>query len=482
MTASKVLGRTAGHRRRPRGWAFRVALPALVLLAAAGCMVFPDGSFTTTDPVAGEPSVSWNDPDDGLVDAPIELTAAGYVEEEHFIGGPATAYGPVGPWLPDGRWQAQPTTSARFLTRILVRRPADPDAFNGVVVVEWLNVTSGRDLDGVFRPTHTELLDKGYAWVGVSVQKVGVDDLKRRDPDRYAALNHPGDNYAYDILTRAGRIVADPASPVLGGLHPEVVLAAGASQSASGLLTYVNAVQPVAGVYDGFLLVSHLGGGMALSTGAAMPPSPIVRTDGDAAVLDVQLETDLVVFRTHLNRQDDNPRFRLWEFAGSSHIGEYGRSLTWPPNPSVPGDPCTVRINSAPAFALGKASLAALAAWTTTGVAPPSAPRLQLADPSAPDPVARDQYGNALGGIRYPHVEVPIARVDGLPNSAASSDPIQAFICRLSGRTLPFTAAQLAELYPTSEAYLGRFRAAANQGFLLRDDVKVLEAAAAGGP
>jgi Alpha/beta hydrolase domain len=367
-----------------------------------------------------------------------------------------------------------------------VRRPADPDAFNGVVVVEWLNVTGGRDLDALFRPTHTELLGEGYAWVGVSVQKVGVDDLERRDPDRYGGLQHPGDDYAFDIFTRAGRIVADPASPVLGGLRPQAVLASGASQSATGLLTYVNAVQPLVDVYDGFYLQSQLGTAMALPSGSPMPARPIVRTDVPVPVLDVRSETELVVLRTHLNRQEDSTSFRLWEFAGSSHIGEYGRSLAWPPNPTSPGNPCTARINSAPSFALGKAATAALAAWTTTGVAPPSAPRIELADPSAPDPVARDQHGNALGGIRYPHLEVPVARVDGLPNSAPPADPSQTFLCVLSGRTLPFSDAELAELYPTSQAFVGRFGAAANMavdsGFLLPEDAEALKAAATQSP
>ena len=71
-----------------------------------------------------------------------------------------------------------------------------------------------------------------------------------------------------------------------------------------------------------------------------MPERPIVRTDIDVPVLDVQSETDIVALRTHLNRQEDHPNFRLWELAGSGHIGEYGRSLTWPPNPTTPGDPC----------------------------------------------------------------------------------------------------------------------------------------------
>lgn len=229
-------GRAGGGRRQRRVTRLsRVAAAGLIVVLTASCTLFPDGSWTTKDPVAGEPALAWNDPDDALTDSPIDLEDVGYVEAEHFIGGGAAAYARVGTWDATGRWQAQPATSKGFATRILVRRPADPDAFNGVVVVEWLNVTSGSDLDALFRPTHTELLGKGYAWVGVSAQKVGVDALKQQDPERYKNLQHRGDAYAYDMFTRAGRIVADPTSPVLGGLQPQVVLASGASQSASAL-------------------------------------------------------------------------------------------------------------------------------------------------------------------------------------------------------------------------------------------------------
>jgi hypothetical protein len=100
--------------------------------------------------------------------------------------------------------------------------------------------------------------------------------------------------------------------------------------------------------------------------------------------------------------------------------------------------------------------------------------------------VARDQYGNALGGIRYPHVEVPIARVDGLQNSAPPEDPSQVFFCVLAGRTLPLSDTQLAELYPTSATYLARFNAATDRAvrarFLLPEDAQLLKAAAAASP
>jgi Alpha/beta hydrolase domain len=242
--ASPVRVQGGGRRHRRVTRLSRVAAVGLIVTLAAGCMFFPDGSWTTKDPIAGEPALAWNDPDDALTDSPIDLDDVGYVEAEHFIGGNATSYARVGTWTADGLWNAQPATSTGFATRILVRRPADPHEFNGVVVVEWLNVTSGSDLDGIFRPTHTELLGEGYAWVGVSAQKAGVDNLKVRDPNRYKGLQHPGDAWAYDIFTRAGRIVADPTSPVLGGLRPKVVLASGVSQSASGLLTYIKRRAP----------------------------------------------------------------------------------------------------------------------------------------------------------------------------------------------------------------------------------------------
>lgn len=89
---------------------------------SAGCLVLPDGSVVSRDPVAGEPSLAWNDPDDGLTDSPVDLADVGYVEAEHFIAGNATAYDKVGTWLPDGRWQARPTTGESFTSRILVRR------------------------------------------------------------------------------------------------------------------------------------------------------------------------------------------------------------------------------------------------------------------------------------------------------------------------------------------------------------------------
>src|SRR5262249_14431130 len=69
-------------------------------------------------------------------------TPPGYVEEERFIPGTAASFTKSGEWGIDGHWALSPDRAAPFKVRILVRRPKDASRFNGVVVVEWLNVTA----------------------------------------------------------------------------------------------------------------------------------------------------------------------------------------------------------------------------------------------------------------------------------------------------------------------------------------------------
>ena len=83
--------------------------------------------------------------------------------------------------------------------------------------------------------------------------------------------------------------------------------------------------------------------------------------------------------------------------------------------------------------------------WIATGQAPATAPRFGV---DKAGHIQRDQYGNALGGIRDPVVDVPIATYHGDED------------CPLSGVTIAFNPGALASLYPTHAAYLAAMRAA----------------------
>ena len=78
-------------------------------------------------------------------------------------------------------------------------------------------------------------------------------------------LSHPGDSYSYDIFSQAGQAIRANSAQILGGLTPNELIAAGESQSAGRLVTYIDAVQPLAHVYDGFLVHSRGAAGAPLS-------------------------------------------------------------------------------------------------------------------------------------------------------------------------------------------------------------------------
>src|SRR5262245_19626561 len=73
---------------------------------------------------------------------PADLSQAAYVEAEYFISGTASSYTPAGPLNVDGRWTVTASATADYRVRVLVRRPVDARKFNGIVIVEWLNVTA----------------------------------------------------------------------------------------------------------------------------------------------------------------------------------------------------------------------------------------------------------------------------------------------------------------------------------------------------
>src|SRR4051812_30478412 len=100
-------------------------------------MTFVVAAAVVTGPIAGGDR---GQPFSAMPQA--ELTQAAYTEAEYFLGGTATAFNPSGPLGPDGMWKVTPGTTADYKVRMLVRRPAEPKAFNGIVVVEWLNVTA----------------------------------------------------------------------------------------------------------------------------------------------------------------------------------------------------------------------------------------------------------------------------------------------------------------------------------------------------
>jgi hypothetical protein len=418
----------------------------------------------------------------------FDLSKVGYERSQYFVSGTAKSYVPEQPLSSDGKWKVAAGASAPYTTRIAVYRPINPKKFNGTVVVEWLNVSGGTDDSPDWTMSHTELIHDGFAWVGVSAQQVGVDAAKSTDPAEYSSLSHPGDSFSYDIFSQAGEAVRDDASTILGGLQPRTLIAAGESQSAGRLMTYIDAVQPITHVYQGFLVHSQFGTGAPLSQApqpnyAASNPTTI-RSDIGVPVFEFETETDVdnsnLTDRLHYG----SPRwFRLWEIAGSSHYDYYGlaigpndtgngqgavKNLAAMQNPTrtpVGGFNCAVPINTGGTHWALDAAVYWLNNWVMTGMPPPPAPLLATTQ-DLPVVFKLDANGNVIGGVRTPQVDAPIAALGSQGNSGG--------FCFLFGSTVPYSAAHLAALYKNHGQFVAAWARAAKtdrtQGFLLPAD------------
>ena len=450
---------------------------------------------TVTGPIAGgkgAPTLVTFDP-----------SSVGYETAEYFMEGTATSYAPASRLKRNGRWELEPDNTARYKTRVVVYRPADDADFSGTVFVEWFNVSSGFDVAVDWTMAHTQIIRSGGAYVGVSAQAVGVQGGQRaiggaasggivaNDPERYGSLTHPGDEFSYDIFTQAG-IVGTGQADVnpLEGLEVERVIGMGESQSASRLVSYTNGIHPQTRVFSGFLIHSRgaSGSGFGSDRRAGVPRSVITRTDIDVPVMTVETDTDITGLGYVAARQKDSRNFRLWEIAGTAHADAYTTGLGFSDvgdgqterlllDPAeATGGPlgCSEPINAGPHFAVLNAAVFHLERWASTDEAPPRAPRLEVTDDAEPE-IARDEHGNARGGIRTPLVDVPIATLSGEPNAGGD-------FCSLFGRTVPFDAAKLAELYPTHADYVKKFNASADKavkrGFLLEENAEAFKAAA----
>ena len=444
----------------------RFAAACIGLIAAATSLAaVPD--FQITGPIAAEAP---GHPSKNFIysASAIELASRGYTEEEFFIEGVANRYS-----APEMENAQVLDSGHRYRTRLVVRRPSNPAQFNGVVVVEWINVTGGPDKDIDWWQSGEHFVKNGYAYIFVSAQQMGIDTMKQASPQRYDSLDitHDGmltkDEASYDIFAAVGKAInrteesQQAGQPdILGGLKAEMILATGHSQSASRLATYLNNIHPLEPIYDGVMV--HGGGGR-------------IRDDQEVKIFKIMAETDMP--RRAATPQPASDSFRQWEVAGTSHVDvpfeiEYAKVRNQAAGLSIenvaPRDSgCELPAYSRVPFRdVMNAAFEHLVKWVRDDVSPPIAQPLQVARMMPELEFARDEQGNILGGIRLAAHAVPTATNTGM-NTGSNR------FCFLYGSSQPFADDLLKSLYPTDADYLEKVRQVVEQnladGFILPD-------------
>jgi Alpha/beta hydrolase domain len=403
--------------------------------------------------------------------ATVDLAAQGYVEEEYFVEGVAPRYRLLGEPTRDGRWAAERGGSDPFKTRVVVRRPLDAARFNGTLIVEWNNVSAGCE---IFEAGDTPVIfDDGFAYAGVSAQHVGVhgfannpNGLVAWDPERYGTLHVDDDGLSYGVFAEVTRVLgADrPTAPIdpLGGLAVRRLLGAGGSQSAGRLATYINAVEPIERLFDGFVAFTWFGSGSSIDDPAVLDLSggvmqrPVsyptqLRTDLGVPIMVVNSECETLA--CYPVRQPDEDQFRFWEVAGAPH-GPRLHMERIAPKMARDG------VNAVPVDMLGAlspvpwapnldAALAYFPDWMDGGPPPPSQPLIEVA--GDPPRIVRDGDGNAVGGLRTPDMDAPLARhVAAMEESSGG----------LMGEWFPFDAGVVRARYGDAAGYAKAYEAA----------------------
>jgi hypothetical protein len=431
---------------------FNKSTLATIPLAMAGRAARAAESFGIPRPASGGKGWPFASP-------PAQIIPSNYVMEEFIVAGEARRYvtSSANAAPTNGLWETRYGDAAPYVTRVYVVRPVEAADFNGVAVVNWQNVTAGFDIGAPINPE----IFRGYAWVGLTTQKIGVDGnpgltkgLREWDPERYSSLSHPGDAWSYDIFTQMGRTLKTNSSArevLLGDLVPQTVLATGASQSAMRLGSYINAAHHHERVYDGFHLTVHWGicppvdevplGAMFTAVGDRLTGYHCqIRDDLDVPIMVVATECEARY--NYPTRQADTNSFRFWEIAGAAHQGPSGsdtlQRIRQRDGVGI-GQPAADR-NFVEWGYINDAALRAVVNWAQKGVAPATFPLISM-DGHTTDSFHRDPHGNVLGGIRVPELEVPAATYRGERNDIG--DPTW-----LQGITEPFSRDKLARLYP----------------------------------
>lgn len=98
-------------------------------------------------------------------------------------------------------------------------------------------------------------------------------------------------------------------------------------------------------------------------------------------------------------------------------------------------------MNDAPSCWVLNAALRKLRDWVAEGKLSPKAPYIPTATVEGKTAIARDRFGNVLGGIRTPYLDAPVVHFEGTGYGKG--------FCFLNGMTVPLSESMLQSRYKT---------------------------------
>jgi hypothetical protein len=207
-------------------------------------------------------------------------------------------------------------------------------------------------------------------------------------------------------------------------------------------------------IYDGYFPETT-------RTASRMGPFPEV--DVPTLLINSELEVEAVLVEDGIDyrRPDsDEPgeQFRLYEVAGMPHNPSWMHPLLRDGLgiETTAAQLCANPLNSFPYNPTISMALDHLLRWVEDGVPPPRAERIELTGEVGADDVAvaRDDHGNARGGVRSTTLDVSVATYQALNEPLDPDRDLTPGSCLVYGSQLDLPADELAALYGDRDTYL----------------------------
>src|SRR6202034_500553 len=161
-----------------------------------------------------------------------------------------------------------------------------------------------------------------------------------------------------------------------------------------------------------------------------------IRDDGGVPILVVNSESETMM--VSMVRQPDSDTFRFWEMAGTAHGGgESAEAMTavLVRDGISEGLPVVEGRNTIVWDYIARAGLERLVEWIDTKSPPVTIPPITLGEGR----IARDDVGNAHGGVRVPDVVAPLAVHAGMKSELSAA--------ALMGESTPLSSERIRDLY-----------------------------------
>ena len=405
----------------------------------------------------------------------------GYIEDEYFMWGTANVYE-----IGEDDAPAVICKDAPYVNRFLVRRPAQVSRFSGNVVIEILNATSRMDIDRMWVNSWKYFTRNGDIYIGITSKSDVLDSLYKIDFKRYSTLswanplpNRPAPPVSpfgfcpqyefglfWDMLTDLAKALRTPndINPISEYGDSKLYLA-GWSQSAGYVVRYVKSFAYLpendAGmpVFDGYMAAggsanpapvnsyqplklpgkdyfSSVGAGLM----GAREPNIAINTESENESVKWKGDSDI-----------PGALFRAYEFPGSSH-DTVNNLLEWYKDDKDPVITGTEQLyrgvdegkpNDYPYECLFNAAFRNLYCWVREGVPAPHADTIKI---GADGKNITDIFGNAVGGVRSPFIDLPTATYSGFCTFPDGNKGV-------FGHALPFSTERMKAIYGSLERY-----------------------------